>query len=75
MVLAETLFLIIFGEIQGAVSALIAATPLIASSHSQISWGSLALILAAVLAGGVASCLFALRTALRTPVLGALRSD
>ena len=75
MVLAETLFLIIFGEIQGAVSALIAATPLIASSHSQISWGSLALILAAVLAGGAVSCLFALRIALRTPVLDALRSD
>jgi hypothetical protein len=75
MVLAETLFLIIFGEIQGAVSALIAAAPLISSSHSQISWGPLALILAAVLAGGAGSCLFALRAALRTPVLGALRSD
>ena len=75
MVLAETLFLIIFGEIQGAVAALIAAAPLIASSHSQISWGPLALILAAVLAGGAGSCLFALRAALRTPVLGALRSD
>ena len=75
MVLAETLFLIIFGEIQGAVSALIAAAPLIASSQSQISWGPLVLILAAVLAGGAGSCLFALRAALRTPVLGALRSD
>jgi len=75
MVLAETLFLIIFGEIQGAISALIAAAPLIASSQSQISWGPLALILAAVLAGGVGSCFFAMRAALRTPVLGALRSD
>ena len=75
IVLAETLFLILFGEIQGVVAALIATAPALASSQSEMAWGSLALILALVLAGGLLSCSIALRAALKVPVLGALRGE
>ena len=75
VVLTETLFLIIFGEIQGAAAALVATAPGLASAQSEMAWGPLALILVLVLAGGLLSCSLALRAALRVPVLGALRAE
>ena len=75
IVLTETLFLIIFGEIQGAAAALVATAPGLASAQSEMAWGPLVLILVLVLAGGLLSCSLALRAALRVPVLGALRAE
>lgn len=74
-VIAETTFLLVLGEFQGTVAALVATAPTLASTHSRMHWGALGTILLIVLCGGFLSCIFALKAALKTPVLGALRSE
>ena len=75
MVIAETLFLLVLGELQGAFAAIVATAPTLLSTQSEMHWGGLCAILLLVLLAGFASCLLALNSALKVPVLGALRSE
>ncbi|MCZ6793089.1 MAG: FtsX-like permease family protein [Planctomycetota bacterium] len=73
LVLSESLALLFFGLVLGGGAAALATLPLVPGS--QVSWGLLAGTLLLILLSGVGSCLGALFSALRTPLLPALRSE
>ena len=75
LVLAENLFLLFFGLGTGTVSALIAIAPALAERGGRISPVSLALLLTVVLAAGLLGSLLAVRAAVRSPLLEALRAE
>lgn len=75
IVISETLFLLMLGEFQGALAAIIATAPTLLSTQSEMQWGGLLTILGLVMLAGFVSCFFALHSALRRPVIGALRSE
>ncbi len=75
MVIAETLFLLVLGELQGAFAAIVATAPTLLSTQSEMNWSGLLTILLLVLLAGFASCFFALHSAMKMPVLGSLRSE
>jgi ABC-type antimicrobial peptide transport system permease subunit len=75
LVLAENGALLLAGLGVGCVSALLAIVPQLLAASREAPWGSLALTLILVLATGMLSGLAALRPALRTPLLPALRSE
>jgi ABC-type antimicrobial peptide transport system permease subunit len=71
----ENAFLLAAGLAAGTASALLAMQPHLASSGGAVPWGSLAMLLAAVLAVGMLAPLAAAREALRTSILSSLRSE
>ena len=73
LVLFETAFLLVVGMAIGSVAALVSVAPRLAVL--DVPWGSLAATLGLVLAVGLLSCLFALRGALRVPLLPALKAE
>ena len=73
IVLGETVFLLGIGLLVGAGSAVIAVLPN-AARGGAVSWAGLFATLAAVFAAGLLSSTVALRSALRAPLLPALRS-
>jgi ABC-type antimicrobial peptide transport system permease subunit len=73
MILAENAFLLVAGIVVGALAALVAVAPRLASI--DVPWGSLALTLGIVLAFGMLSSLAAVRGALRVPLLPALKAE
>lgn len=75
MVFAENAGLLAAGLAIGATSALVAVAPHAAARPGDIDWASLAATLLAVLAAGLASGALVLRSALRTPLLPALRRE
>ncbi|MBN1444049.1 MAG: FtsX-like permease family protein [Planctomycetes bacterium] len=75
LVISESASLLLFGMLLGAAAALIATLPNVIATASSISWRLLAATLLLVLAAGVASCALALLSALRTPLLPALREE
>ncbi len=75
MVSAENAGLLIAGLAIGTVSALVAVAPHAVRRPGDIDWASLAIILAAILVAGLVSGGLALRSALRTPLLPALRRE
>ncbi|UCG34505.1 MAG: ABC transporter permease [Phycisphaerales bacterium] len=75
LVLAENGALLLAGLAVGCASALLAILPQLLTAPREVPWGSLALTLVLVLATGMLSGLAALRPALRTPLLPALRSE
>jgi ABC-type antimicrobial peptide transport system permease subunit len=75
MVLAENAFLLLLGTLIGAVSSLIAVAPRFVGGAFSLPWGSLGLILAAVLLAGMLSSVAAVAGALRTPLLPVLKGD
>ena len=75
LVLAENGALLLAGLGVGCVSALLAIVPQLLAAPREVPWGSLAVTLILVLATGMLSGLAALRPALRTPLLPALRSE
>jgi len=75
MVLAENALLLCGGLITGTVCALLAIAPVFFSRHAQLSGFSLGLLLLAVLISGLTSSILATWSALRTPLLPALRAE
>ena len=75
IVITETLFLLVLGELQGALAAIIATAPTLLSTQSEMNWSGLLSILLLVLLAGFAACFFAVHSAMKAPVLGALRSE
>jgi ABC-type lipoprotein release transport system permease subunit len=75
LVLAENIALLVLGVGAGAASALLAVAPHLAGSGATPLWGRLALLLASVVAVGLASGAVAVWGSLRTPVLTALRRE
>lgn len=75
IVLAENLLLVIVGLGAGAIPALLAIGPHIMQRPAQVPWLSIGGTLLAVLGLGVAAGTWALRSALRVPLLPALRRE
>jgi putative ABC transport system permease protein len=75
MVVAENALLLFCGLITGTICALLAIAPLFFSRHSQLPNVSLGLLLLAVLISGLTASIVATWTALRSPLLPALRSE
>jgi len=75
MVLVENAFLLVVGTFIGAASSLIAVAPRFVGGAFELPWGSLGLILLAVLVVGMASSIAAVAGALRVPLLPVLKGD
>jgi len=75
MVIAENVFLLVSGLLIGTLSALLAMTPALLDRGGRLPGVSLALLLAAVLLTGLVTSLIATVSALRSPLLAALRSE
>ena len=75
MVVAENALLLFCGLITGTICALLAIAPVFFSRHSQLPNVSLGLLLLAVLISGLIASIVATWTALRSPLLPALRSE
>jgi len=73
LVLLENAFLLIVGLALGTVSALIAVLPRLATL--DVPWVSIAATLAAVLAVGMLAAAFAVRGALRVPLIPELKAE
>jgi putative ABC transport system permease protein len=75
MVLSEGLALVVGGTLLGAACAIVAVWPAIQDRAQAVPLGSLSALLAAVIATGVVSSLFAVRLASATPVVQAIKSE
>jgi putative ABC transport system permease protein len=75
MVLAENLVLLFGGLAVGCGAALAAVVPHAAIEQVSVPWRTLAALLAIVAAVGIAAALLAARSALRAPLIPALRGD
>jgi putative ABC transport system permease protein len=75
MVLAENLVLLFGGLAVGCGAALAAVVPHAAIEQVSVPWRTLAVLLAIVAAVGIAAALLAARSALRAPLIPALRGD
>lgn len=75
MVFAENAWLLLVGLLIGGLSALLAVMPNAVSRSGQIPWMSLGWTLALVILAGLTSSAAALRSALKTPLLPALRRE
>lgn len=74
-VTAENAFVLVLGVALGTLSGLLAAVPRLVREGDTIPWLSLAATLLAVLAAGLVSCLAAVRSALRAPLLPVLKEE
>jgi len=74
-VLAENLVLLFGGLAVGCGAALAAVVPHAAMEQVSVPWRTLAVLLAIVAAVGIAAALLAARSALRAPLIPALRGD
>ena len=75
IVLAENVLMLVCGLVTGIVSALLAIAPALASRGGLPIAGSLAVLLAAVFASGLAASLLAVIAVKRAPLLASLRSE
>ena len=75
MVLSEGLALVVGGTLLGAACAIVAVWPAIQDRAQAVPLGSLSALLAAVVATGVVSSLFAVRLASATPVVQAIKGE
>ncbi len=77
VVLAENALLVTAGLGTGALSALVAAAPHLngPAAEASVSWGALAATLAGAAAIGLASGAAAVRAAVRSPIIPALRGE
>jgi ABC-type antimicrobial peptide transport system permease subunit len=73
IVLLENAFLLATGTAVGTLAALLAVLPRLVRIHA--SWGGLALTLAAVLVVGMGASVAAVRGAMRTPLVPALKQE
>ncbi|QDT52369.1 FtsX-like permease family protein [Caulifigura coniformis] len=74
-ILGENLLLVGWGLFVGIGSALLAMAPHLASTGAQPPWRGLGLLAVAVLAAGGLTAIFAMRGALATPIVAALRDE
>lgn len=75
LVVAENAFLLAVGLAVGTVAALVAVAPHLAESAARLPWVSLAATLLLVFAAGLAASLAAVRGALATPLIPALKTE
>ncbi|MBI5397551.1 MAG: ABC transporter permease, partial [Verrucomicrobia bacterium] len=75
LVLAENAFLLVAGVTCGAGAGLLSVAPHLAGGGGDVPWGGLVLLLAAVVAAGIGAGAWAVRVAVRTPMLEALRAE
>jgi ABC-type antimicrobial peptide transport system permease subunit len=75
MVLAENTLLLVCGLGAGGLCALLAIAPALVERGSKLPLGAMIAMLAAVFAAGMVSSLVAVRAALRSPLLSALRAE
>ncbi len=75
LVLWENACLLIWGLAAGALSALLAMWPHLATTGADVPWRGLLLMLAVVLVVGMAAAMVAVREAVRTPIVATLRGD
>lgn len=75
LVMAENLALLAFGMAIGLAAALIAVAPHIARRDAAVPWGSLTVMLGLIALVGAVAGLAAVRSAMRAPVIAALRGD
>lgn len=75
MLAIENAGLLVAGLLCGAVTALVAVAPHLASVSARVNWGALIVVLAGILLVGLASCLLAARAATRGKLLEALREE
>ncbi len=75
LVLCENAFVMLWGLGAGALAALLAMTPHLMSTGADVPWVGLQVLLLGVFAVGMLAALFAVREAVRTPILATLRSE
>jgi len=75
MVLAENVFLLVFGITLGTVSALVAIAPVVLGEGSALPWASLLLTLTVVFLVGMLASLAGVLGTLRVPLLPALKAE
>ncbi|MCP9495289.1 MAG: ABC transporter permease [Pyrinomonadaceae bacterium MAG19_C2-C3] len=75
MVIAENLLLLLLGLATGTLSALLAIAPVVFTRGGRLPTLTLGLLLLAVLGSGLIASLLATITALRSPLLPALRAE
>lgn len=75
LVLFENAFVLLWGLLAGALSALVAVAPNLASQSGGVPVGSLAVLLVIVFATGMLAAAFAVRTAVGLPIVVTLRGD
>jgi len=75
IILAENIFLMIWGLLAGTICALLAILPALSARGASLPLAMTASILMAVLAAGLISSIFAVIAAFRAPLLEALRSE
>jgi putative ABC transport system permease protein len=75
LLIVENVGLLLFGLIFGALSALVAVAPQLASVNSSVNWATLIGMLAGIMAVGIVSCVAAAAGSVRTSLIEALRSE
>ena len=75
MVLWEHALLMCWGLLIGTIAALIAMGPHLLTSGADVPWSGIVGLLVAVLLIGLLTATFAIRAAVRTPILSTLRGD
>lgn len=75
LVLAENLFLLLFGVGIGAGTAVLASMPHLLSGLAEPPWASLTLTMALIVAAGLVSGAVAVSVSLRQPLLASLRRE
>jgi len=75
LVVAENGFLLILGVVIGSVAAFVAVAPHLLQGSALVPWASLIATLVTILVVGMLACAAAVRSALATPLLPALKSE
>jgi len=75
MVAWENAFLLLWGLASGTLSALMAMSPHLLSTASELPWASLSTLLVGVFLLGMLTVFFAVRQAVKTPILSTLRGE
>ncbi len=75
LVLWENAFLLTWGLVAGVVSALVAMLPHLRTTGADVPWSSVALLFLAVFAFGMLAAGWALRFAVRVPIVSTLRGE
>ena len=75
LVLTETAFLLLWGLASGTAAALLALWPHLSGRTADAPWAGGALTLLAVFAAGMLASLWAVRAAVRTPIVATLRGE
>lgn len=75
LILLENAFVLSWGLLAGTISALLAVAPNLTSRSGDVPLGSLFVLLTVVFATGMLAAAFAVRTAVRLPIVATLRGE